>query len=229
MLYIVPSRGRPGNIVSLIGAWETTRTRAELFVAIDHDDPALDEYMKVLKTAPPWCKWGRVRRERRGMVGALNYFANQFSKIDLGYAALGFMGDDHAPRTFAWDAMLMDALRLMPGVAYGNDLIQGANLPTAVAMSTQIVRATGRMAPMTLKHLYVDNYWKSLGERIGRLTYLPNCVIEHMHPIAGKALWDSGYEEVNAGSMYEHDQRAYAKFVAEGGLERDVAAIRRHI
>jgi hypothetical protein len=229
VIYIVPSRGRPQNIITLIRAWEATRAFAELFVAVDIDDPTFSEYEKILKTAPTWVKWGKARRTQPGMVEALNRFATLHSRMNNGHDEIGFMGDDHAPRTWAWDTMIQDALKTQPGIVYGNDLIQGPNLPTAVAMSTSIVRALGRMAPMCLKHLYVDNYWKTLGEKLGRLTYMPTCIIEHMHPIAGKANWDDRYEAVNAGRVYDHDQRAYAKFIADGNMDRDVECVRRSL
>ncbi len=47
----------------------------------------------------------------------------------------------------------------------------------------------------------VDNYWRDLGTAAGCLTYLPDAIVEHLHPSAGKAALDEGYGRVNAPEM----------------------------
>ena len=98
------------------------------------------------------------------------------------------------------------------------------SLPTAVFITSDIIRALGYMAPPCLKHMYLDNYWKALGEGAGCLRYLPDVVIEHMHPEAGKADVDAGYEDV--WPLMEPDRAAYDGFVTSGGLKADVAKVR---
>jgi hypothetical protein len=47
---------------------------------------------------------------------------------------LASLGDDHRPRTKGWDRRLIDAIESLggaPGIAYGDDKLQGAALPTA--------------------------------------------------------------------------------------------------
>jgi hypothetical protein len=135
------------------------------------------------------------------------------------------MGDDHRPRHIGWDESYLEALRERPGMVYGNDLIQGAHLPTQIAMSASVVRALGHMAPPTLTHLYVDNYWLALGRAAGCITYLPDVVIEHMHPVAGKAAVDEGYSRVNAPEMYERDSAAFADYLRDN-LAREVDLVK---
>jgi hypothetical protein len=147
------------------------------------------------------------------MVEALNARATGYAGLDDPPFAIGFMGDDHCPRTYGWDKAYVDALREMgTGIVYGNDLIQGARLPTQVAMTADIVRALGYMAPPALTHLYVDNFWRDLGTVAGCLRYLPDVTVEHRHPIAGKAEWDEGYRRVNDAAMYERDRLAYVEY-----------------
>jgi hypothetical protein len=83
----------------------------------------------------------------------------------------------------------------------------------------------GHMAPATLTHLYVDNYWRDLGQGAGCLRYLPDVIVEHMHPIAGKAEWDDGHVRVNALAMYQRDSDAYADY-AGSHLLSDVEKVR---
>jgi hypothetical protein len=221
LVVIVPSRGRPHTMVEMAEAFEETRTAdAELVFAVDSDDPSGQAYYDA---ASPAAKV--VMAPNRSMVDALNFVATALP-MAVEATAVGFMGDDHRPRTVGWDRAYLDALAAKPGIVYGNDLIQGPNLPTQCAMSTEIVRALGHMAPPALTHLYVDNYWRDLGKAAGCLTYLPDVVIEHLHPVAGKAAVDDGYRRVNAPEMYQRDAAAYETYMREHG-GRDIAAVRQ--
>lgn len=211
MLVIVPSRGRPENIASLIDSWRITRSYAELLVVVDEDDDRLDEYQEAVEDdAPDWAYLRVTPRKRLGPT--LNEFALKYTEI---YDIIGFMGDDHRPRTHHWDRQLSASIATLGGVglAYGNDLIQGVNLPTAVWMSSCIIETLGYMVPPGMIHLYLDDFWKALGMRLNRLAYVSNVIIEHMHPVAGKAVWDERYAEVNSGEMYENDGRLFQAYL----------------
>ncbi len=106
----------------------------------------------------------------------------------------------------------MEALAT-PGVAYGNDLFQSSKLPTAVVISSQIIRTLGYFVPPGMTHLYLDDYWRQLGTDIGSFHYLPDVIIEHMHPAAHKGPWDEGSLRVNSGDMWAADGQAYTQFI----------------
>lgn len=215
---LVPSRGRPRNAVALIEAWAATSDGvADLIVAIDDDDPTVDDYPST--DLPPWVQV--VRGPRRRLGGTLNQLAPDLAKA---YDIVGFMGDDHRPRTNAWDAAVEAEMR-PGGVVYGDDLIQHSNLPTAVFLDSRIVRALGWMVVPGMTHLFLDNLWKTLGEQLGTLTYLPHIVIEHVHPIAGKAEWDDGYAQANADDVWENDAGIYRRWTVTQ-MSDDIAKIR---
>ena len=230
MLVIVPSRGRPDNIKALYEAFRETSTGSDtyLVVAVDEDDPKLDEYLALADSPyPPAYACTQVGPRLR-LGGTLNKTAAFAIEHDLlgSHNLIGFMGDDHRPRTRGWDVEIMQAHRVFgDGVVYGNDLIQGQNLPTAAFISTWIIRTLGYMVPPRLIHLYIDNAWKSIGEGMGRLTYLPDVIIEHMHPIAGKAEWDAGYNEANSADINQTDHDTYDHWVATG-LPMDIIKLR---
>jgi hypothetical protein len=211
LVVIVPSRGRPEAARELALAFTDTVATARLVFAVDADDPTRFSYAEALNSYP----WTTVHLapSPSTMVKTLNVTAGLFANEAY---AIGFMGDDHRPRTRKWDKLYVEALReLGTGIVYGDDLLQGERIPTQVAMTADIVRALGHMAPPTLTHLYVDNYWRDLGEAAGCLSYLPDVVVEHMHPIAGKADWDEGHKRVNAQAMYQRDAEAYGRYVTE--------------
>lgn len=214
LLVIVPSRGRPQNLVEFGDAWfDTKAANVDLLVALDDDDPTAAAYPLV----------GHIYVGPRIRLGpTLNKYATELADD---YKVIGFMGDDHRPRTDGWDRQILDAAaEIGSGVIYGNDLIQGPNLPTAAFITTDLIRTLGFMCPPGLVHLFLDNWWKKLGENTA-LRYLPDVVIEHLHPIAGKAEWDEGYREVNAGSQYESDRIAYETYLS-GQWPADLAKIR---
>jgi hypothetical protein len=210
---------------NLVLSWSLTREAAKLCIVVDEDDPELPRYRSTLYELTGQYKWlSWIRVPTKGMNTALNYVAmRHVDSEDI----IGFMGDDHRPRTVGWDDIIATEMREHNALfAYANDLLQGANLPTQVAIDSRAVRALGHMAPGELHHLYLDNYWKTLGERTGRMRYLNGVIIEHMHPVAGKAEWDEGYKRVNHGSMYEHDRLAFESYVNEEHMLRDIEKVR---
>lgn len=210
LVVIVPSRGRPKAAAELIDAADDTCTAdTEIVFAVDEDDPAIDDYIDVVQSRGTAAVG--IVEQPTNMVHALNRAAwAVLSTFMPPPFALGFMGDDHRPRTAGWDTQYLQALReLGTGIVYGDDLFQGERLPTQVAMTTDIVRALQYMAPPTLQHMYVDNFWRDLGTAADCLRYLPNVVVEHMHPLAEKGNWDEGYARVNTPTMYAVDRQAY--------------------
>lgn len=227
LIVIVPSRGRPQNLLRLLSAWESTRrmssVKAELWAIIDHDDPCRRDYESLLSDTRPYFDIYIPAPPRTPIGPLLNELAR---KLKWDAQRIGFMGDDHMPRTDCWDGAIVDALDLLgSGIVYGNDLLQGEKLPTAAFMTSDIVRQLGGMCPPTLEHLYIDNYWLELGRAMGRLRYLPEVVIEHLHPAAGKAQQDQTYAEANAPDRDRRDRAAFEVWRRDG-LAADVAKLR---
>jgi len=221
MLYICPSRGRPDNVVRLAQAWGETRTYADLLIALDEDDPELQGYLTALLAyveehpLATWLEWAVRPRMRLG--GTLNYWATDIGYLEH-YSIIGFLGDDHVPRTHGFDARIKSAMDSMggTGVVYGNDLLQGQNLPTAVAISSNVIQALGYMVPPGMVHLWIDNAWGAMGKAMERYSYLPDVIIEHLHPAGGKAEWDERYVEVNSGAVWDADETAYKAWMEDG-------------
>lgn len=219
---IVPTRGRPEAVRELVAAWEDTGATAALVFGVDDDDPRLGEYRGAVETLDDEHDVELVIGPRLRMVGTLNKIARDLAPR---FDALGFMGDDHRPRTPRWDQMFAEVLADRPRIAYGDDGYQHEAMATAVCMTSDIVTALGYMAPPELTHLRADVVWCEWGAAIDRLTYRPDIVIEHMHPWAGKGQWDAGYGEANSQQMIHADAHGYALYKADG-FERDVDRLR---
>lgn len=262
---LVPSRGRPEAAVELAKTFrETCTANTELVFVIDDDDPQADEYKQALPTRVETSRVELYRQAGGSMVKALNNAAWAYAvAIDPAeraamdpaevrdieehghhYApfAIGFMGDDHRPRTVGWDARYVEELTRLTrltsipdagsggwGVAmvYGDDGFQGPNIPTQIAMTSETVRRLGWMAPSAFRHLFIDNVWLSLGRAVQRITYLPDVLVEHMHPGTGKVAWTPGHERVNAGEVWEADRAAFEAWKRGDGPDDMKAAVDR--
>ena len=201
VLVIVPTRGRPDASIEFHKEFLAKSMISDLMFAIDEDDA--DNYPRidgVLYEVNP----------RMGMNGTLNYVATKYADK---YKYIAFMGDDHRVRTFGWDIVMTEKIGSL-GVAYGNDLIQGQALPTAVLMSSNIINAIGYMAPPKQKHMYLDNFWLDLGTKLNAIHYLEDVIIEHLHFSVGKSDMDSSYQETNDSAIYNADKVAYDEYLS---------------
>ena len=209
---LCPSRGNPKALNEALASFHDTVMDAETrFIAVlDENDPMLAEYIATLD-AGYWDYIPVPESESGNMNLALNYAAIQTAEK---YDIVGFIGDDHRFRTKGWDRIVKKVLSdAGGGFLYGNDLYMGDYLPTQVFISSPIIRALGWMGLPGARHLYLDNTWKYLGENTDSLYYLPDIVIEHMHPVAGKGEWDENHKRVNTDEMYAHDRAVYDAWV----------------
>lgn len=211
---VVPSRGRPDNARRLAEAFKKTESRSDLWIVIDDNDWDRKAYEKNAEEYD----YGYlvIENNASGMCAPLNKAVEilmddtQYDHYDY----FAFLGDDHLPRTLYWDYILTLAIPFPKnGISYGNDLLQGANLPTACFMNREIVERLGGMVPPGFKHLYVDNFWHKLGTDIGGLYYKPDVIIEHLHPVARKSQMDANYARVNSQEMYDHDRQIYEEYI----------------
>jgi hypothetical protein len=146
------------------------------------------------------------------MNDKLNLVANKYANK---YSHIAFLGDDHRIRTKDWDKILLDTIsEIKNGIAYANDLFQGEKLPTAVLMDSNIITVLGFMSPPQQQHLYLDNFWKDLGEALGTLKYSNEVILEHMHFVVGKSEKDNLYEQINSEEMYRLDKEAYEYYLS---------------
>lgn len=219
MLVVVPSRGRPENIKRFIAALHKTNAKVDLIVGVDDDDIKLPEYKEL-----------ENQLNFKLVIGPREKFAKTVNRIMMSnftkYKYLSWMGDDHVTITLGWDEAYRNELdRLNVGVVYGNDLVMGQEIATELAFTSNIVGVLGYAIPQGFIHLYVDNYFMELGRAIGKLSYLNDIVVQHMHPSAGTALEDLTYREANSPENWTNDKIRFEKYIKEE-LPLDVEKLR---
>lgn len=83
--------------------------------------------------------------------------------------------DDIYFSTPLWDLKLANKGK----ISYGNDLIQGKNLPTFPMIDGDIVRALGWLQLPTLKRYCGDTVWGFIGKSLNILDYHGDVIMKH--------------------------------------------------
>lgn len=211
---LIPTRDRNIKIRAIWDIWFSLLdpdVSTDCIVILDEDNEKKYDRLPgfLYKIAP--------NSSRRGMNDPLNYVAREIYKD---YEYLGFMGDDHMPRTLHWNSILYKILRDNGrfAMAYGNDLLQGSSLCTHVIMDSRYVRHLGYMAYPELQHLYIDNFWMFVGHYLKNIHYLDHVIIEHMHYICQKSEMDDMYREVNSESIIAIDFNTHQRMLHDPAL-----------
>ena len=180
-------------------------TQTLIFI-VDGDHPEEHDYTRVARGHQmyfqPWC----------GLSATLN---TQALHLAQRYQYVGFLGDDHRPRTKGFDTRLIGALDAVGsyGIVYGADgrpwhysprsgfvCMEDVHYPmTWWVMNSRVINLLGQMVPWPLSHTCVDDYVWQLGYQTGNL-WFEDVVVEHLHPLWGKAETDESYEL----SLYHH-------------------------
>jgi hypothetical protein len=200
LLLIIPSRSRHERIITFKEYFDKNSVNTDLCLGLDDDQYDLyPKFNDVVYDINPNVELGPK----------LNIISAKYCND---YKYVGFLGDDHLVKTYAWDQKLMDSIAgIKNGMAYGNDLLQGQALPTAIIMDSNIIKTLGYMSPPGLEHLYIDNFWLNLGQRLGTIKYCPDVIIEHMHYSTGKAEIDELY--VASTNLNDYDFAAYQSYL----------------
>jgi len=213
---LVPSRGRPQIFARMCASLiKTAHNPVEIMVGLDRDDPKCGNYPL------PYSAKALVDEED-GLMALSSWF-NFLAAASTG-DVLMLANDDLVFRTPGWDTRIYEALPSDGiGVLYPDDLYE--HRCTFPLMSRKHYETLGYIAPPTLAHWYIDPWIADVAKRVGRLIYLDGVIVEHMHPLAGKAEVDATYRLTSVQSM-KLDKARYD----DGRIERDIdATTLRHV
>lgn len=217
-LVLCPSRSRPGAAREVVASFEDTRADpgSRIVFVVDADDPTRGHYPNAHLVTP-----------RGDMGGALRQAAADPALL-ADATSIGVVGDDCRFRTPGWDRTLDGWLVDNPGVAWPDD---GWDHPWSSQekaahwwLSRAVVDAMG-VAPPT-HHLFMDDYWAQLGLAAECARYFPDVVVEHLHPMAGKAPNDATYRRHR---RFVAQDRAWFATWQQSGKAADVRRLRTAI
>jgi len=108
------------------------------------------------------------------------------------------VNDDVVCRTTGWDALIYKTFARFPddiALVYGNDLDQGAHVPTFPILSRAACRGMGGICPVSYLNLHIESHifdvFKQLKRlRHDRIVYLSELVFEHLHHTLNKSVAD---------------------------------------
>jgi len=220
LVVLVPSRGRPQNVVRLrVACAATCQLHTVLHFGFDNDDPTLKESILATGDVHPYTTSDRMH---------LAPWTNHLASFHMDAPYLCSLGDDMLPVTPGWDRMLVEAAHV--GMSYpelGRRVEHGRQpgVPEAIVIDTRIVAALGWMCYPELDHWYVDNVWRDLGTGADCLTHVPQAVVLHKHPnVPGGDKPDATYAA--AARSYEHDLTVYQRWRLRR-MREDISAVRR--
>lgn len=211
-MFILCSRGRPASLARFAAAYRETEARLPVLVRLDQDDPRLGEYLTTVLPS----SWHVEVGPRKPLAEIYNDVFRRFWDEEF----YGMLADDLVPRTPWWDQQLVEAAA-SHGVAYGDDGIQHEQIATHPVIGAELARAVGWLAPPWLKFLWIDTTWTAIGRALGRLRYLPQVSMEHLHYSVGKSEHDQTYRDHHPyGPADQEAFRAWESTEAHGLIER---------
>jgi glycosyltransferase involved in cell wall biosynthesis len=186
-----PTRKRPNNVTRLVNSIVDTVNdlrNVELLVYIDDDD---EESIPALSAAAERINVNAVQGNK--LIGSQMY--NELAKLAQGDIIM-FAADDIVFKTKNWDVVVdvqFNAIEDKILFIYGNDGFQNGRIGTHGFIHRYWMELVGYVLPPKLASSYTDEWVTELAERAGRKLYLPDLIIEHLHPAAGKAPNDETY------------------------------------
>lgn len=217
-MWFLPSRGRPHNLRRFVQAYLDTGATTPVYLWFDLDDPKLKEYQDV--DIPS--NWMVHVNGSRDLAEMMNRFVKTFPDAPF----YGFLADDCVPRTKGWDKALVKAAGDW-GISYPNDLFAGEKLCTFPCCGGRLIRELGWWGLPGLKRLYIDDALMFIGQVIGKLTYLEDVVLEHMHFGNRKAPMDDTYRK----DSHAEDERVFTTWrgVENADMKKRINNIRAAI
>lgn len=115
-----------------------------------------------------------------------------------------FTGADDINFTSGW---FEAAKAWMPQTKFGVVGVNDLHNPngTHFLVSRKYIDEFGPLCHEEYHHLYVDDEIRELAKSRGRYAYAADAIVEHVHPAAGKAEWDSVYE---LGNKHKAEDKA---------------------
>ena len=220
LLCICPSRGRPQKAKQMVESFYRTSRLSHLILILDKDDETKEVYKTLIGDKCEIC----VNEDLLNYTEIINYFFKFYRSHEF----YSVTNDDFFYHTESWDVKLIEEIKLSGkhGIAYGNDLLQGANLPTTSIVSREICDALGWLQMPKLHHLFGDNVWSAIGQKARCLHYRQDVIIEHRHYFSKKVPADNTFLKTNSQEMYKKDESAFLDWLINDS-HSDIEKVRK--
>jgi len=216
---LCPSRGRPKDLERLIKSIATTATnpaRIEILIYVDDDDPEKFMYIlthKNLTADPQITQLFNIDLlvDEPLRTPLLNNILADRAKGNI----LMIANDDQVFVDKNWDIRIDEEVAKFPDEIYCMWFNEGRyheTICTFPIVSRKWVDTLGYIEPFLFEHFNCDLWTWQIGKMIDRLHYIPDILVEHLHPDTGKSTADDTTERNLKGGRPERDRIIFAKF-----------------
>ena len=216
---LCPSRGRPEDLARFIESVAATANepgRVEILVYVDDDDDTRFEYlaaMKRLMTGPLAQSLANLDLiiDESLRTPLINNILAERATGDV----LMIANDDQIFRTDGWDARIDEEARKYPDDIYlmwFDDGRYGEKICTFPIVARRWVEILGYIEAPLFEHFNCDLWTWQIGQMVGRLHYIGDVLVEHLHPDTGKSPEDETTKRNLKGRRPERDRALFAKF-----------------
>lgn len=207
ILIKLPSRDRAEKGVRalrVLKKLESGLHNVRYMLILDDNDPALPEYMSLVKNEP-WIEV--IVGQHKSKIEAWNHPVPPDYDIVIAFA------DDQYPVTEKWDHAVAQRMHKdypnYDGALYFNDGFQGAKLCTSNIIGVNLEQQIGHIYHPAYDSVWCDNEYMEILQARGRLEYDEHVLFEHRHPVNGYGSYDDLYKRNEA--VFFEDKAVYEK------------------
>ena len=217
---LTPTRNRPNNCDRFIKSlYETTQYTGtlELLFYVDSDDPAKDIYKEIEE------RWQNNFWRIEFVIGEPMSVSKSWNIIaEKSLGDIMIMGnDDLIYKTVRWDSKLMARLLELDNpyyLSWFNDGINGNRHCAFPVITREWYETLGYFSPGIFNFGYNDTWVYDIAKRVGKLNYMNEILVEHLHFSVGKSNMDDTYARNRTqekGNLYRKDREIYERTVED--------------
>lgn len=217
---LVPTRERPENVKRLLSSLELNTNQLDLIEVLFYVDDDDQTFPKIVSKVP-----FRVITGPKLWLSLMQNILYSHAKGQI----LMHAGDDMTFETYGWDAIVRNRFMLTDDrirLVYGNDLgWYGDRIALHGFIHRNWIEATGTwVAPGRMSCF--DLWFTEVARILGRLDYVENLHIPHLHYRQGqaKATYDAVYHKANSAMRSWKPLITYKKLERERRIDRILLA-----
>ncbi len=213
---ILPTYDRPELFERFIKSHqEYSSEHSKVFAIVDETESKINEYLNIFKA---YDVAYFICPGKQQFTVKTNFALEEINKlISSGQlnkpTHYSSHGDDVVLCQKDWDIKLMEACNGESfHIVYPNDG-RRPDLPCHWTTTTEIVDVVGFIALPVVDHMFVDNFWKIVGDRLSTMKYMEDVHIKHLHWAWGDSVKDRSYQ--HSDSLYQSDERKWNKYLSD--------------
>ncbi len=216
-LVLLPTLNRTKLLKNFIESYRTTNSIVEVKVLIDSADwLANNDAYEAIRDTLSDTNISFVDTGTAVQMGdKIRSVWTAVKPMKLNWVCL--LNDDHQCITPEWDKKT-DALIDGTNMVSTNDGFWnfGINVVGLTAWSMPLLEAAGfPIYPRNMKHMFIDNTWKAIGESTGCWHETMKINIAHNHAYIGKMEQDDTFKKVNDMVKIKYDQKEFEHFMEQ--------------